>query len=222
MKVRGLSISYVEQNFTSIDGLWQSNIYNSIARDLLIGARDAEEESRLERATRFFLEQKYKLHHHPVHVSHSRYEMPTYLQSLAVNVLERHDVPKGYLDTLSTAKFSTWDAYQHQLDEVKPANEVDELKRGVSNLQDLMEMEHSMYHTSNQVLKLAIDAHHNEMQHASTNEQLKEFDDRLSIQEELKAFDKKAMEYEEIVIEAATGKNMIPNEEDCKVTNFPV
>jgi len=123
--VRGLSISYVEQNFTSIDGLWQSNIYNSIARDLLIGARDAEEESRLERATRFFLEQKYKLHHHPVHVSHSRYEMPTYLQSLAVNVLERHDVPKGYLDTLSTAKFSTWDAYQHQLDEVKPANEVD-------------------------------------------------------------------------------------------------
>jgi len=97
-----------------------------------------------------------------------------------------------------------------------------ELKRGVSNLQDLMEMEHSMYHTSNQVLKLAIDAHHNEMQHASTNEQLKEFDDRLSIQEELKAFDKKAMEYEEIVIEAATGKNMIPNEEDCKVTNFPV
>ena len=99
-----------------------------------------------------------------------------------------------------------------------------ELKQGVSNLQDLMEMEQSMYHTSNQVLKLAIDAHHNELQHASTNEQLKEFDDRLSIQEELKAFDKKAMEYEEIVMngEAATRKIVIPNEENCKVTNFPV
>jgi hypothetical protein len=79
----------------------------------------------LEKATQFFLEQKYKLHHHPVHVSHSRYEVPTYLQTLAVNVLERHDVPKGYLDTLSTAKFSTWNVYQHRLDEVNPASEVD-------------------------------------------------------------------------------------------------
>lgn len=60
-----------------------------------------------------------------MHVSHSRYEVPTYLQTLAVNVLERHDVPKGYLDTLSTAKFSTWNVYQHRLDEVNPASEVD-------------------------------------------------------------------------------------------------
>lgn len=85
-----------------------------------------EEESKLERATRFFLEQKYKLHHHPVHVSHSRYEVPTYLQTLAINVLERHNnMPNDYLDTLSSAKLSTWDAYQHQLDEVNPASEVD-------------------------------------------------------------------------------------------------
>lgn len=101
-----------------------------------------------------------------------------------------------------------------------------DLKQGVSNLQDLMQMEQSMYHTSNHVLKLAIDAHHDEMQHVSTHEQLKEFDERLSIQEELKAFDKKAMDYEEILKnggdELTTMKNLIPNEEDCKVTNFPV
>ena len=99
------------------------------------------------------------------------------------------------------------------------------LKQGVSNLQDLMHMEQSMYHTSNHVLKLAIDAHHDEMQHASIHEELKEFDERLSIQEELKAFDKKAMEYDEIVTNGGdemTLKNLIPNEEDCKVTNFPV
>lgn len=84
------------------------------------------DESQIERAARFFLEQKYKLHHHPVHVSHSRYEVPTYLQTLAINVLERHNnMPKDYLHTLSTAKLSTWDAYQHQLDKVNPASEVD-------------------------------------------------------------------------------------------------
>lgn len=101
-----------------------------------------------------------------------------------------------------------------------------ELKQGISNLQDLMQMEQSMYHTSNHVLKLAIDAHHDEMQHVSTHEQLKEFDERLSIQDELKAFDKKAMDYEEILKdggdELKTLKNLIPNEEDCKATNFPV
>ncbi len=87
--------------------------------------RNKAEQSRLKKANESFLEQKYKLHHHPVHVSHSRYEEPTYLQSLAVNILEKRDVPKDYLDTLSTAKLSTWDAYQHQLDKVNPASEVD-------------------------------------------------------------------------------------------------
>ncbi len=88
-----------------------------------------------------------------------------------------------------------------------------------------MRMEQSMYHASNHALKLAIDAHHDEMQHTSTHEELKEFDERLSIQEELKAFDKKAMEYDEIVKNGGDGttmKNLIANEEDCKVTNFPV
>ncbi len=87
-------------------------------------------------------------------------------------------------------------------------------------------MEQSMYHTSNHVLKLAIDAHHDEMQHVSTHDQLKEFDERLSIHEELKAFDKKAMEYEEIVRngEAAAMNKVVVSgsEEDCKATNFPV
>lgn len=34
-------------------------------------------------------------------------------------------MPRGYLDTLSNAKASTWDVYKHQLDDAKPDSEVD-------------------------------------------------------------------------------------------------
>ncbi len=87
-----------------------------------------------------------------------------------------------------------------------------------------MQIEQSMYQTSNHALKLVIDARQDEMQHASSHEELKEFDERLSIHEELKAFDKKAKEYENMVANgsAASINNMISHEEDCKVTNFPV
>lgn len=83
------------------------------------------EEVKLEKANQFFQEQKYKQHHHPVHVSHSKYEQTGYLDKLAINDETKHDVPRGYLDTLSDAKASTWDVYKHQLEDAKPPSEVD-------------------------------------------------------------------------------------------------
>lgn len=66
-----------------------------------------------------------------------------------------------------------------------------------------------MYQTSNQALKLAMEAQSEEWQHSSTNEEFKEFDQKLSTNEELKAFDKKAQEYEDTVVKDATS---IPKE----------
>lgn len=160
------------------------------------------EDTKLEKANQFFQEQKYKQHHHPVHVAHSKFEETAYLDTLVINEEERHDMPKGYLDTLA-AKASTWDAYKHQLDGAKPASEVDELKGEVSTLQNLMQIEQSMYQTSNQALKLAMEAQNDEWRRSSTNEDLKDFDNKLSTSEELKAFDRKAQEFEDTVVKDA-------------------
>jgi hypothetical protein len=166
-------------------------------------AEHEAEDAKLLKANRFFQEKKYKQHHHPVHARHSKYEETTYLDTLPINEEKRHEMPKGYLDTLSSAKASTWDAYKHQLDEVKPASEVDELKQEVTTLHSLMQIEQSMYQTSNQALKLAMEAQNDEWKRSSTNEDLKDFDEKLSTNEELKAFDEKAREFEDTVVKDA-------------------
>ena len=78
------------------------------------------------------------------------------------------------------------------------------MKEDVSNLQDLMKAEQSMYQTSNQALKLAMDAHTDELHHASSQDDLKDFDTKLAMNEELKSFDMKAQEYEDTVLKDAT------------------
>ena len=75
-----------------------------------------------------------------------------------------------------------------------------DLKQEVSNLQSLMQIEQSMYQTSNQALKLAMEAQTDELQHTTSTEELKDFDNKLSTNEQLKAFDKKAQEYENTVV----------------------
>lgn len=70
-------------------------------------------------------------------------------------------------------------------------------------LKNLLQIEQSMYQTSNQALKLAMDAQSEEMQHTSTIEELKDFDHKLSTHEELKEFDKKAQDYENTVMKDA-------------------
>ena len=71
---------------------------------------------KLESANRYYQEQQYKQHHHPVHVSRTKFEPIKYLDTLAINNEEvNHDVPnQTYLDTLSSSQ-STWDEYKHQL-----------------------------------------------------------------------------------------------------------
>mmetsp|Transcript_16469 Transcript_16469/g.34790 ORF Transcript_16469/g.34790 Transcript_16469/m.34790 type:complete len:369 (+) Transcript_16469:489-1595(+) len=176
------------------------------------------EDSKLEKASHFFQEQQYKQHHHPVHVTRSKYETPNYLDSLSINEGARHDVPKGYLDTLNNAKASTWDAYKHQLEEAKPTSEIDELKEEVSTLHSLMQIEQSMYQTSNQALKLTMDAQNEELHHSSNVDELKDFDTKLSTSEELKEFDKKAQEFKDTVGKDAT-KVAKKNNDDSKKTN---
>mmetsp|Transcript_28595 Transcript_28595/g.60996 ORF Transcript_28595/g.60996 Transcript_28595/m.60996 type:complete len:450 (+) Transcript_28595:85-1434(+) len=178
-----------------------------------------EEDVKLRKANESFLEQKYKQHHHPVHVSHSKYEQAAYLDTLAINEEEMHDMPKGYLDTLSDGKRSTWDEYKHQLDNAKPASEVTELKEEVSSLQSLMQIEQSMYQTSNQALKLAMEAQNEGLQRSSNNQDLTDFDQKLSTNEELKAFDKKSREYEKTVVKDAA---KIAYAKDKKKTNWSI
>ena len=66
-----------------------------------------------------------------------------------------------------------------------------------------MQDEQSMYQTSNQALKLAMDAHNEERHQSSNNDELKQFDAKLNTNEELKAFDMKAQEYENTVVKDA-------------------
>jgi len=180
---------------------------------------DAVEDTKVRQATRFFQEQKYRQHHHPVHVAHSKYEKASYLDTLAINEMIANDdnVPRGYLDTLN-AKASTWDVYKHQLEDVHPVNEVDELKEEVSTLQSLMQIEQSMYQTSNAALKLAMEAQTEELHQSSNNNELKEFDRKLSTQEELREFDRKSQEYEETVGEDAKKMSLKTVEEEEKST----
>ena len=112
-------------------------------------------------------------------------------------------MPKRYLDTLSNAKPISWDGYKHKLDSAKPISEVDELKQEVNSIQNMMQIEQSMYQTSNQALKLAMDAQSDEMHISSASDELKDFDQKLSTHEELKAFDKKASEYEDTIMKEA-------------------
>jgi len=191
----------VESNGYSFDP--RTNLFVRI--EAKSGVNNKTEEAMLQKANKSFQDQKYKQHHHPLHVVHSKYEQVLYLDTLAVNEEEMHDVPQGYLDTLSTTT-STWDVYKHQLDDVKPASEIDELKDEVSTLQSLMQIEQSMYQASNQALKLAVDAQHEGLQHSSNKMDLKDFDSKLSTHDELKAFDKKAQEFEEAIRKDAVMK----------------
>ena len=87
-----------------------------------------EEAIKLEKANKAFVNQKYKQHHHPVHVAHSTYIKTAYLDALPINnEEEEHDAwPERYLDTLNyNAKRSTWDVYKDKLEEVKPVSEAD-------------------------------------------------------------------------------------------------
>ena len=75
---------------------------------------------KLQEANRIYQEQKYKQHHHPVNVLHTKHEIPTYLDTLAINTSEEEKddnvVPVNYLDTLSSSgKSSTWSEYKNQL-----------------------------------------------------------------------------------------------------------
>ena len=80
-----------------------------------------QDDFKLESANRYYQEQQYKQHHHPVHVSRTKFEPIKYLDTLAVNTEEvTHDeMPKTYLDTLSSSQ-STWDEYKHQLSMSRP------------------------------------------------------------------------------------------------------
>lgn len=206
----------VESNGYSFDA--RTNLFERI--DTKTEGNHEAEDAKLRKANQSFLEQKYKQHHHPVHASQSKYEQTSYLDTLAINEEEMHDnMPKGYLDTLSDAKRNTWDVYKHQLDDAKPASEVDELKEEVSTLQSLMQIEQSMYQTSNQALKLAVEAHNEGSQRSSTDQELKDFDQKLSTHEELKAFDKKAQEFENTVVKDAANAKFV---EESKKTNWSI
>jgi len=86
---------------------------------------------KLESANRYYQEQQYKQHHHPVHVSRTKNESIKYLDTLAINTEEvTDDMPKKYLDTLSSNQ-STWDKYKHQLSMSRPkaiSEDIDKLQ----------------------------------------------------------------------------------------------
>ena len=166
----------------------------------LLSENHGAEEARLELAEKHFREQQFKQHHHPVHVARSQFEQASYLDSLPINEEGHREMPRRYLDTLSGTT-STWDAYKHKLEGAKPATEVDGLKQEVSTLQNMMQIEQSMYQASNHALKLAMEAQGEELQHSSTSDALKDFDATLSTHEELREFDRKAKAYAETVVE---------------------
>ena len=78
-------------------------------------------------ANRYYQEQQYKQHHHPVHVSRTKFEPIKYLDKLAINNEEvtYDDMPKTYLDTLSSSQ-STWDEYKYQLSMSRPNKAISE------------------------------------------------------------------------------------------------
>ena len=76
----------------------------------------AEDHAVLQKAARFFREQKRRLHNHPTH-DRSKFGSYAYLDALAINKEPSHDVARHYLDTLSDAntKICSWAEYNHQL-----------------------------------------------------------------------------------------------------------
>ena len=76
----------------------------------------AEDHAVLQKAARFFQEQKRKLHNHPSHVQ-TKFGSSAYLDNLAINKESSHDVTMHYLDTLSNArtKRCSWEEYKQQL-----------------------------------------------------------------------------------------------------------
>ena len=78
-----------------------------------------------------------------------------------------------------------------------------ELKEEVSTLQSMMQIEQSMYQTSNEALKLVMDAQNEQLYQSSSTDELKGFDHKLSTNEELEAFDKKAEDYDNTVVKDA-------------------
>mmetsp|Transcript_12915 Transcript_12915/g.26248 ORF Transcript_12915/g.26248 Transcript_12915/m.26248 type:complete len:480 (-) Transcript_12915:178-1617(-) len=132
-----------------------------------------------------------------------------------------------YLDSLSLAKYpkSTWSNYKDNYlskQSVKvdyesndSDDEVNELKQEVSTLQDLMQLEQTMYQTSNYALKLAMDAQMQELERLDSNINGGNDNDNGSgdsIEEQLKAFDEKARQFQESVD--------LPTLEDSKEANW--
>lgn len=153
----------------------------------------------MQKANKIFQEKQYEQHHHLVHVSRSKADHPTYLDSLSkcssVDPDAKGTREMSYLDSLSDLKAtkSTWADYKIKVDRVneEKIDAVEELRHEVSTLQNLMNMEQSMYQTSNQALKLTVDAQKQQLQYANERE--------ATAVKDLKDFDKMAEEYKETV-----------------------
>ncbi|KAL7505924.1 hypothetical protein ACHAXN_004027 [Cyclotella atomus] len=172
----------------------------------------AHDSNDIDMANKFYQEKQYEQHHHAVHVTRSKENHPTYLESLSSkyasvdpdNTDALHE--KSYLDTLSdlNVKKTSWSDYKSVIDHVKKER-LDEgegksqqricsksnqslsnhlfsaLENRVSDLNDMIQMEQSMYQTSNQALKLALDAsrqlhHANDERQEMALKDLEEFD----------------------------------------------
>lgn len=176
------------------------SIHISVFSHIAVHAVNSAE---IDKANKFFQDKQYEQHHHVVHVSRLKDEInrPNYLESLSSkytsidpNMEVKHN--KSYLDSLSdlNAKKSSWADYKTVVDRVKKdqLNEQEALENEVSNLQNMMQIEQSMYQTSNQALKLALDAQNQQLQHVNDNSNSKATAD-------LKAFDRIASEFGDTV-----------------------
>jgi hypothetical protein len=151
----------------------------------------AHDSNDIDMANKFYQEKQYEQHHHAVHVTRSKENHPTYLESLSSkyasvdpdNTDALHE--KSYLDTLSdlNVKKTSWSDYKSVIDHVKKErlDEGEALENRVSDLNDMIQMEQSMYQTSNQALKLALDAsrqlhHANDERQEMALKDLEEFD----------------------------------------------
>mmetsp|Transcript_23124 Transcript_23124/g.48363 ORF Transcript_23124/g.48363 Transcript_23124/m.48363 type:complete len:291 (-) Transcript_23124:248-1120(-) len=172
----------------------------------------AADESAKQRAIQYFREKQYEQHHHEIHAvdrEHSEQSFPDSLKSHNhvdeiddVEVRHRGGGAEKYLDKLSEPKHTTWEDYKVKVSKLNQENmpwkdlrgEVEELKQEVSTLQDLLQMEQSMYQASNRALHLAVDAQSSCVSTESTSCEGEKGDD--TIEKQLKEFDEKANEYE--------------------------
>lgn len=180
---------------------------------------EAKDEA-MKKADDLYKERQYEQHHHQVHVPRSTLEERAYLEDLSKfshDKLVEHASARHYLDTLPAGpKKSTWGLYKKQLGNTKQylsvlPDEVDDLKEELSHAQSLLLIEQAMYQTSNQALKLAMDAQNQELQHARTK-------DKESTIEELKKFDKKSQEFGRMLKESTTVE--LPSLEDSEEANW--